>query len=215
MYVKFVKRALDIAISFVALILLIPVYLILALLGAAVLRGNPFFLQKRPGKKDKNGREKIFTLIKFRTMTNGRDGDGKLLPDEERMTKYGRALRASSLDELPELINVLKGDMSLVGPRPLLVEYLPRYTELQRRRHDVMPGLTGYAQVHGRNDLDWDEKFAYDLYYVEHISFKTDARIVADTVKAVIFRQGVTDGEHATAAKFTGSRDAETEKSAK
>ena len=215
MYVKFVKRALDIAISFVALILLIPVYLILALLGAAVLRGNPFFLQKRPGKKDKNGREKIFTLIKFRTMTNGRDGDGKLLPDEERMTKYGRALRASSLDELPELINVLKGDMSLVGPRPLLVEYLPRYTELQRRRHDVMPGLTGYAQVHGRNDLDWDEKFAYDLYYVEHISFKTDARIVADTVKAVIFRRGVTDGEHATAAKFTGSRDAETEKSAK
>ena len=215
MYVKFVKRALDIAISFVALILLIPVYLILSLIGAVILRGNPFFLQKRPGKKDKNGREKIFTLIKFRTMTNGRDGDGKLLPDEERMTKYGRALRASSLDELPELINVLKGDMSLVGPRPLLVEYLPRYTELQRRRHDVMPGLTGYAQVHGRNDLDWDEKFAYDLYYVEHISFKTDARIVADTVKAVVFRQGVTDGEHATAAKFTGSRDAETEKSAK
>ena len=156
MYVKYVKRILDVSISFLALILLLPLFILLTVIGAAVLRGNPFFTQKRPGKKGKDGREKIFTLIKFRTMTNRRGADGKLLPDEERMTKYGTALRASSLDELPEFINILKGDMSLVGPRPLLVEYLPRYTEVQRRRHDVMPGLTGYAQVHGRNDLDWD-----------------------------------------------------------
>ena len=209
MYVKYVKRALDFIISFLALILLLPLMILLAVTGALVLRGNPFFTQKRPGKKGKDGREKIFTLIKFRTMTNKRDSAGNLLPDEERMTKYGTALRASSLDELPEFFNIIKGDMSLVGPRPLLVEYLPRYTELQRRRHNVMPGLTGYAQVHGRNDLDWDEKFAYDLYYVEHISFKTDVRIVADTVKAVIFRQGITDGESVTMAKFTGEEKTE------
>ena len=209
MYVKYVKRILDVSISFLALILLLPLFILLALIGAAVLRGNPFFTQKRPGKKGADGREKIFTLIKFRTMTNRRGADGKLLPDEERMTKYGTALRASSLDELPELINILKGDMSLVGPRPLLVEYLPRYTEVQRRRHNVMPGLTGYAQVHGRNDLDWDEKFAYDLYYVEHISFATDVRIVADTVKAVILRQGITDGETVTMSEFTGNEKTE------
>ena len=209
MYVKYVKRILDVSISFLALILLLPLFILLALIGAAVLRGNPFFTQKRPGKKGKDGREKIFTLIKFRTMTNRRGADGKLLPDEERMTKYGTALRASSLDELPELINILKGDMSLVGPRPLLVEYLPRYTEVQRRRHNVMPGLTGYAQVHGRNDLDWDEKFAYDLYYVEHISFGTDVRIVADTVKAGILRQGITDGETVTMSEFTGNEKTE------
>ena len=209
MYVKYVKRILDVSISFLALILLLPLFILLALIGAAVLRGNPFFTQKRPGKKGKDGREKIFTLIKFRTMTNRRGADGKLLPDEERMTKYGTALRASSLDELPELINILKGDMSLVGPRPLLVEYLPRYTEVQRRRHNVMPGLTGYAQVHGRNDLDWDEKFAYDLYYVEHISFRTDVRIGVDTVKAVILRQGITDGETVTMSEFTGNEKTE------
>ena len=209
MYAKYVKRALDVFISLFALILLLPLMILLALIGAAVLRGNPFFAQKRPGKKGPDGREKIFTLIKFRTMTNKRGADGELLPDEERMTKYGTALRASSLDELPEFFNILKGDMSVVGPRPLLVEYLPRYTEVQRRRHNVMPGLTGYAQVHGRNDLDWDEKFAYDLYYVEHISFRTDVHIVADTVKAVIFRQGITDGENVTMAKFTGTDNTE------
>ncbi len=209
MYAKYVKRILDVLISFFAIVLLSPLFLILTVTGAIVLRGNPFFVQKRPGKKGKDGREKIFTLIKFRTMTNKKDKDGRLLPDEERMTRYGTVLRASSLDELPEFANIFKGDMSLVGPRPLLVEYLPRYTEFQRRRHNVLPGLTGYAQVHGRNDLDWDEKFGYDIYYVEHVSFRLDFRIVIDTVKAVILRQGITDGVCATAEEFTGNEQTE------
>lgn len=209
MYRRFIKRLLDSVISFIALIVLLPLIIILTVTGAVVLRGNPFFVQKRPGKKGKDGRERIFSLIKFRTMTCAKDEMGELLPDEERMTSYGRALRASSLDELPEFINILKGDMALVGPRPLLVEYLPRYTENQRRRHDVLPGLTGYAQVHGRNALDWDEKFFYDLYYVEHLSFRLDCAIVKDTVKAVIFRQGITSGTSVTMEEFTGNKETE------
>ena len=169
------------------------------------MKGNPFFVQPRPGKKGKDGKEKIFKLIKFRTMSNAKGKDGNLLPDEVRLNKYGRFLRSTSLDELPELLNILMGDMSIVGPRPLLVRYIPRYTEEQRRRHNVRPGLTGYAQINGRNAISWEERFAYDVEYVDHISFIGDVKIILGTVKAVFKRSGITSETSATMEEFMGS----------
>lgn len=180
MYAKVLKRILDFLLSLAAVILLSPVYLILAVTGAAAMRGNPFFTQARPGRH-----EKIFRLIKFRSMTNEKGPDGKLLPDAQRLKPYGRFLRASSLDELPELFNILLGQMALVGPRPLLVQYLPYYTEEEKHRHDVRPGLTGLAQVNGRNLIGWDERLRYDTEYVKHITFAGDLRIVLKTVRKV------------------------------
>jgi lipopolysaccharide/colanic/teichoic acid biosynthesis glycosyltransferase len=187
-----------------ALIVLFPILLILTVIGAFAMKGNPFFVQPRPGKKGKNGNERIFKLIKLRTMSNAKDKEGNLLPDEVRLNKYGRFLRSTSLDELPELLNILKGDMSIVGPRPLLVKYLPRYTETQRRRHDVRPGLTGYAQINGRNAISWEERFAYDVEYVDNITFIGDVKIIFATVKAVFKRSGITSGTSATMEEFMG-----------
>ena len=186
MYAKFWKRVLDLCISAAALLLLSPVLLILILAGAVAMKGNPFFTQLRPGKD-----EKIFRLIKFRTMTMEKDRSGKLLPDAQRLNGYGKFLRATSLDELPELINILLGQMSLVGPRPLLVEYLPYYTDEERKRHSVRPGLTGLAQVNGRNNLTWEQKFAYDLAYVDNITLVTDIGILFQTVFKVLKRSDV------------------------
>lgn len=200
MYSKFVKRLLDLLLSLTALILLSPLLLLLTGIGAVVMRGNPFFTQLRPGL-----REKPFRLIKFRTMTNQRDADGALLPDALRLNQYGSFLRAASLDELPELINILKGDMSLVGPRPLLMEYLEYYNDSQRRRHDVRPGLTGLAQVHGRNAQTWEERFEWDLQYVEQLCFSLDVRIVLKTVVAVLRHEGISGENSATMEKFKGS----------
>ena len=205
MYPRFFKRLLDFSLSFGAIIVLSPVLLILAVIGAIAMRGNPFFVQARPGKKGKDGREKIFKLIKFRTMSNAKDKDGNLLPDDVRLNKYGRFLRSTSLDELPELINILKGDMSIVGPRPLLVKYIPIYTPEQRRRHDVRPGLTGIAQINGRNTITWEERFAYDIEYVDSISFIGDIKIILGTVKAVFNRSGITSETSATMEEFMGT----------
>ena len=205
MYAKFFKRFLDFMLSLMALIMLSAFLLFLTLIGAIAMKGNPFFVQPRPGKKDKDGKEKIFNLIKFRTMSNAKDKEGNLLPDEIRLNKYGRFLRSTSLDELPELFNILKGDMSIVGPRPLLVKYIPRYTEEQRRRHDVRPGLTGYAQINGRNAISWEERFAYDVEYVDNISFIGDIKIIFGTVKAVFKRSGITSETSATMEEFMGS----------
>lgn len=186
MYAKYIKRMLDFLLSLCALLVLSPVLLILTVLGACKMKGNPFFTQLRPGKD-----EKIFRLIKFRTMTCEKDKNGELLPDEQRLTKYGKILRSTSLDELPELINILKGDMSIVGPRPLLEEYLPYYTSEEKHRHDVRPGLTGLAQVNGRNNLTWEEKFRFDLEYVNNISFRMDMSVVVKTVGKVFKRSDV------------------------
>lgn len=190
MYAKFGKRFVDFILSLLALMVLLPLLLLLTVLGAVLMKGNPFFFQERPGKD-----ENIFKLIKFRTMTNEKDKDGKLLPDKERLIPYGRVLRSTSLDELPELINILKGDMSLVGPRPLAVSYLPYYTEEERKRHSVRPGLTGLAQVNGRNNISWEQKFAYDLEYVSKITLWKDIQIVFLTIKKVLIRDGIGQGE--------------------
>lgn len=185
MYAKFIKRPMDIVLSFLALVVLSPILLILTLVGAIVMRGNPFFVQPRPGKKGKDGKEKIFNLIKFRTMSNAKDKNGNLLSDEVRLNKYGRFLRYSSLDELPELLNILKGELSIVGPRPQLVRDMVFMSERQRKRHDVRPGLTGLAQVSGRNNIDWEEKFEYDLKYIEKITFLNDIKIILMTFTKV------------------------------
>ena len=186
-YERFIKRPLDIFISIIALLLLWPVMVVIALLVRVKLGSPVLFTQDRPGLN-----EKVFKLYKFRTMTDERDENGELLPDEVRLTKFGKWLRATSLDELPELINIFKGDMSIIGPRPLLVEYLPYYTKEERRRHDVRPGLTGLAQVRGRNNLTWEQKFEYDIWYVDHVSLKADIRIVIDSVRAVLSHKDVT-----------------------
>ena len=175
--------------------------LVLTLVGAVKMRGNPFFVQERPGR---NGR--VFRLIKFRSMTNKKK-NGELLPDEERLTGYGRFLRRTSLDELPELLNILVGHMSIVGPRPLLVKYLPLYNEHQAPRHEVRPGLTGWAQVNGRNSITWEQKFDYDVWYVDHVSFALDVRIVMMTVRSVLKREGISGENNATMAEFEGSRE--------
>lgn len=212
MYARFFKRILDFALSLTALIVLFPVLLVLTVIGAIAMRGNPFFVQPRPGKKGRDGKERIFKLIKFRTMDSRRDKEGKLLPDDVRLNKYGRLLRKTSCDELPELINVLAGDMSLVGPRPLLVKYLPRYTEEQRRRHNVRPGITGLAQVNGRNAISWEKKFEYDVKYVDSITFIGDLKIIFLTVKKVFTHEGITSDTSATMDEFLGSEAAIGEK---
>ena len=195
MYAKFLKRVIDFVVSLVALILLLPVFVILSVIGAIAMKGNPFFTQARPGKKGKDGNEKIFKLVKFRTMSNAKDKDGNFLPDDVRLNKYGKFLRSTSLDELPELWNILKGDMSIVGPRPLAVLYLPYYTEEERHRHDVRPGLTGWAQVNGRNNLSWEEKFACDIEYINSINLRMDIKILFLTVKKVLIREGIGQGK--------------------
>lgn len=199
-YRQFFKRFYDVLLSGLAIIVLSPVLLILTILGAIKMKGNPFFTQERPGKN-----EKVFKLIKFRSMTCEKDDKGNLLPDEKRLTKYGKTLRSTSLDELPELFNILKGDMSIIGPRPLLVKYLPRYSPEQHRRHSVRPGLTGYAQVHGRNTVNWDDKFEMDIWYVDHITFRTDFNVFWATVIAVLKREGISSADSATMMEFLGS----------
>lgn len=186
MYQRFFKRILDFFLSLVALLVLSPVLLILTVLGWIKMKGNPFFTQLRPGKD-----EKIFKLIKFRTMTCETDENGALLPDEQRLTKYGKILRSTSLDELPELINILLGDMSIVGPRPLAVQYLPWYNEDEKRRHSVVPGLTGLAQVNGRNATTWEQRFSYDIAYVDNLTLWTDIKILYQTVATVLRRSGI------------------------
>ena len=205
-YAKYIKRILDFTLSLIALIVLTPVLLLLTVVGAIAMKGNPFFVQKRPGKIDpKTGKERIFNLIKFRTMSNVKDKNGNFLPDEVRLNKYGKFLRKTSLDELPELLNILCGDMSIVGPRPLLVRYLERYSDEQHYRHNVRPGLTGYAQAHGRNALSWEDKFAMDVWYTENVSFKLDLKIILDTVKAVLKRDGISSATSATMEEFAGT----------
>ena len=197
MYARYVKRILDFILSLSAFVVLSPILLVLMILGCIFMRGNPFFTQLRPGKD-----EKIFKLIKFRTMDNRKDKDGNLLPDDIRLNKYGRILRSTSLDELPELLNIIKGDMSIVGPRPLLVEYLPRYNVEQKHRHDVRPGFTGYAQANGRNSITWEDKFKFDVYYVRNISFLLDVKIILKTIKVVLCRQGISSSTSATMEEF-------------
>ena len=206
MYRKFFKRFLDIVLSFLALLILFPVLLVLTVIGWIAMKGNPFFVQPRPGKiNPKTGKEKIFKLVKFRTMTCEKDEDGNLLPDDKRLTKYGKMLRSTSLDELPELWNILKGDMSIVGPRPLLVKYIPLYNEEQRHRHDVRPGLTGLAQINGRNTINWEGKFRLDVTYARRITFIGDVKILFCTVKAVFRRDGISSETSATMEEFKGS----------
>ena len=201
-YKPFFKRFWDIVLSGLAIIVLSPILVILSLLGLIFMKGNPFFTQKRPGKKDKNGQERIFKLIKFRTMSNKKDDSGNLLPDEQRLNKYGKFLRSTSLDELPELFNIFVGDMSIVGPRPLRVHYLPWYSEEQSKRHLVRPGLTGYSQVHGRNSVDWDKKFEMDVLYIEHLSLFNDLIIILKTIIAVLKREGISSPSSATVGSF-------------
>ena len=200
MYKKFIKRFVDLFLSLCALVVLSPLFLILILVGTIAMKGNPFFIQERPGLN-----EQIFRLIKFRTMDNRRDKSGNFLSDDIRLNKYGRLLRSSSLDELPELINVLKGDMSLVGPRPLLVKYLPYYTDEQHHRHDVRPGITGYAQIHGRNLVSWEDKFAMDVWYTRNMSFWGDVKIIWGTVTTVLHREGINSETSATMEEFHGT----------
>jgi lipopolysaccharide/colanic/teichoic acid biosynthesis glycosyltransferase len=197
MYRKYVKRLLDILISLCAIVILSPVYLILFILVRMKLGSPALFTQERPGKN-----EKIFKLYKFRSMTDERDEKGELLPDEVRLTRFGKILRATSLDELPELFNILKGEMSLIGPRPLLVRYLPYYTAKERHRHDVRPGLTGLAQVNGRNALGWEARFEYDIEYIEHCSLLMDIKVLAMTAGKVLKRSGTLSGADQTVADF-------------
>ena len=200
MYAKYIKRFLDFIVSLCAMVVLSPLYLILIVVGAICMKGNPFFVQKRPG-----WHERVFELLKFRTMDNRRDENGALLSDEIRLNRYGRFLRKTSLDELPELINILKGDMSIVGPRPLLVQYLPLYNEYQRHRHDIRPGLTGWAQVNGRNGITWMRKFEYDIEYVNRVSFLFDVKIIFMTIKSVLTHQGISSATSDTMEDFVGN----------
>ena len=200
MYKRFFKRILDFIISLMALICLSPILLVVTIwLHFANKGAGAFFLQERPGKD-----AKIFKIIKFKTMTDERDTDGNLLPDAQRLTKAGQFVRSTSIDELPQLINVLKGDMALIGPRPLLVQYLPLYSAEQARRHDVRPGITGWAQCHGRNAISWTEKFKLDVWYVDNVSFKTDINIIFTTIKKVIVRDGISQEGNATMEVFNG-----------
>lgn len=204
MYDRLIKRLIDLILSGLALLVLSPLYLILAILVRVKLGSPVLFSQERPGKN-----EKVFRMYKFRSMTDARDANGDLLPDEERLTHFGMMLRATSLDELPELWNIFKGDMSIVGPRPLLVRYLPRYNERQRRRHEVRPGLTGWAQVNGRNAISWEQKFEYDVEYVEKESFWLDIKILFMTVGKVLHRSGISQEGNATMEEFMGTEEAD------
>jgi lipopolysaccharide/colanic/teichoic acid biosynthesis glycosyltransferase len=201
MYKNCFKRLLDFILSFIGLIILSPVFIALTLLFFIANRGKPFFRQRRPGKD-----EKIFKIIKFKTMNDKRDADGNLLSDTERLTSVGKFVRKTSMDEIPQLINVLKGDMSLIGPRPLLVEYLPLYSVEQKRRHEMHPGITGWAQVNGRNAISGEEKFRYDTWYVNHVTFLLDLKIIFLTIKKVIVREGITSDTSVTMEYFTGNK---------
>jgi lipopolysaccharide/colanic/teichoic acid biosynthesis glycosyltransferase len=202
-YERYVKRPLDCFLALVALIVFSPIIGITALIVKIKIGSPVFFSQERPGLIDpKTGKERIFRLYKFRSMTNEKDTEGNLLPDEKRLTKVGKVIRAASIDELPELINIIKGDMAVVGPRPLLVKYLPWYSEEQHKRHFVRPGLTGYAQAHGRNAVSWDEKFQMDVDYTERITFFGDAKIILATVKTVIKHEGISSVTSATMESF-------------
>ena len=201
MYKNFIKRILDITLSFLALVILSPLLILTAFLIRIKLGAPVFFKQLRPGKN-----EKIFGILKFRTMTDAKDENGNLLPDEIRLTRFGQFLRSTSIDELPELLNILNGDMSIVGPRPLLVQYLERYNEEQKHRHDVKPGLTGLAQVNGRNGITWEEKFHYDLEYVKNITFYGDCKIIFQTVMKVFGREGISSATSVTMEEFKGNK---------
>ena len=202
MYRNFFKRIFDFLLSLTAFLLLFPVLLLLVAAGTVKMGGNPFFVQERPGKDGK-----IFKLVKFKSMNNKKDENGNLLPDETRLTSYGKFIRNTSLDELPELINILKGDMAIVGPRPLLVRYLTRYNKTQARRHEVRPGLTGLAQVNGRNAISWEEKFNYDLEYVDNVSFLLDFKIICKTVLKIIKKDGISSETSATMEEFMGQTE--------
>lgn len=206
MYAKFLKRLIDFILSLIALLILFPIFLILIVIGAIAMRGNPFFVQLRPGRiNKKTGEEKIFKLIKFRTMSNAKDKEGNFLADEVRLNKYGKLLRKTSLDELPELLNILVGDMAIVGPRPLLVQYLPLYNEKQRLRHTVRPGLTGLAQINGRNAISWEQRFEYDFQYISNITFRNDVVIIFKTVGKVFKSDGISSGTSETMEDFNGT----------
>ncbi|SDH58378.1 Sugar transferase involved in LPS biosynthesis (colanic, teichoic acid) [Pseudobutyrivibrio sp. 49] len=200
MYAKCFKRLIDFVLALVGIVVLSPLLVILIVLGTIFMGGNPFFTQARPGYH-----ERVFKLVKFRTMDNRKDASGQLLPDEVRLNKYGRFLRSTSLDELPELFNILVGHMAIIGPRPLLVQYLPLYNEEQRHRHDVRPGLTGYAQAHGRNSVSWEDKFAMDVWYTRNVSFALDIQIIIDTVNTVLKKEGISSETSATMEAFTGT----------
>lgn len=201
MYRRFFKRIIDFCLALCGLVVLSPLLLVVTMWLHFANRGaGTFFLQERPGKD-----AKIFKVIKFKTMTDERDADGRLLPDAQRLTKVGKFIRSSSIDELPQLVNVLKGDMALIGPRPLLVKYLPLYTPAQARRHEVRPGITGWAQCHGRNAISWQEKFALDVWYVDHVSLWTDIQVIFITIKKVVCRADISEEGHATMEPFTGN----------
>lgn len=199
MYKKYIKRILDIVLSLIAIIITLPIFLIVGILILIFIGQPAIFRQKRPGKN-----EKIFTMYKFRTMTNKKDKDGNLLPNELRLTKLGNILRKTSLDEIPEFINIFKGDMSFVGPRPLRIDYLPLYNKKQKHRHDVRPGLTGLAQVSGRNNITWTQKFDYDIEYINNINFVNDIKIIFLTIKKVILRKDIYNANNGFVEKFTG-----------
>jgi undecaprenyl phosphate N,N'-diacetylbacillosamine 1-phosphate transferase len=201
-YRNYAKPVLEFLIALFALLLLSPVFLVLLVVLAVINNGHPFFVQARPGKD-----EKIFNIIKFKTMTDKKDASGQLLPDMERMTKVGQFLRRTSLDEIPQLLNVLRGNMAIVGPRPLLVDYLNYYNPKEARRHSVKPGITGWAQVNGRNAISWQEKFNHDLWYVDHLSFTTDLYILYKTIQKVIKRDGITASDNETMTYFRGSME--------
>lgn len=202
LYRQFFKRFYDIVLSGLAIIVLSPLLLVLTIVGAIKMKGNPFFVQPRPGKN-----ERIFNLIKFRSMTCEKDKDGNDLPDDVRLTSYGKKLRSTSLDELPELFNILKGDMSIVGPRPLLVKYLSLYNEEQKHRHDVRPGFTGWAQVNGRNSISWEEKFRDDVWYVNNYRMSLDLRIILMTIKVVFSHSGISSDTSSTMEEFVGTNE--------
>ncbi len=201
MYKSYIKRILDFILSLTGFMILLPIFLFITLFLIIANKGRPFFFQLRPGKN-----EKLFKIIKFKTMSDKKDEEGNFLPDEERLTKIGAFIRKSSLDEIPQLINVIKGDMSIIGPRPLLTSYLPLYNEKQKKRHNVSPGITGWAQINGRNAISWDEKFALDLWYVENQSLWLDIKILLLTIKKVFKREGISAEGESTMPKFEGSK---------
>jgi len=201
LYRNFFKPFLDFVISLVAFIIFSPLFVLIAVMLCIVNRGSPFFVQIRPGKNQKG-----FRLIKFKTMNDRKDKNGNILPDSERLTLVGKLIRKTSLDEIPQLLNVIKGDMSLIGPRPLLVEYLPLYDDFQKRRHDVKPGITGWAQVNGRNAISWKQKFIYDVWYVDNMSFPLDIKIFFRTIKKVFKSEGISSTTSQTMEKFIGNK---------
>jgi len=200
MYRLFIKRILDFCIALIALTLISPIFFLLIILLAIANRGKPFFIQKRPGKD-----EKIFNIVKFKTMNDKKDEHGNLLPDKDRFTTIGKFIRKTSLDEIPQLINVFKGEMSLIGPRPLIIEYLPIYNSTQKKRHNVLPGITGWAQINGRNSISWKKKFEYDVWYVENCNFVLDLKIIGLTLKKVLKKEDVNLSEEQTSEYFNGN----------